>query len=132
MEMIMMNEELDKLQGSWNVVALEVEGQKVPSGSFTGAKIVINGDNFKSISMGSPYAGTLKLDAASNPKRFDLLFHEGPHKGQASLGIYELSGGTWRMCLGFAGKDRPRDFATTAGSGHALETLERETSTAVA
>ena len=123
-----MNEELDELQGSWKVVALEVEGQKVPANYFGGAKIVIDADRFESIAMGASYAGTLQLDAGSHPKRFDLLFHEGPHKGRASLGIYELSGGTWRICLGFAGRDRPHDFATAAGSGHALETLEREIS----
>jgi uncharacterized protein (TIGR03067 family) len=127
-----MNEELEKLQGSWKVVTLEVEGQSVPEAFFTGAKIVVDGDNFSTISMGAPYAGTLTLDVASKPKRFDVLFSQGPHKGQASLGIYELSGGAWKICLGFAGKDRPKDFTTTAGSGHALETLERETSAAVA
>lgn len=129
---VKMNEELEKLQGSWEVVTLEVEGQRVPAAFFSGAKIVIDGDNFSTIAMGAAYAGTLTLDIASNPRRFDVLFNEGPHKGQASLGIYELSGSTWKICLGFAGKDRPKDFATTAGSGHALESLERETSAAVA
>jgi uncharacterized protein (TIGR03067 family) len=128
-----MNEGLGKLQGSWKVVTLEVEGQRVPDGFFAGAKIVVNGDNFSTVSMGAPCAGTLTLDVASDPRRFDVLFNEGPHKGQASLGIYELNGNAWKICLGFAGKDRPKDFTTTAtaGSGHALETLERETSAAV-
>jgi len=51
------------------------------------------------------YAGAVTLDPASTPKRFDILFHQRHHKGQASPGIYELSGTTWRMRLGFAGKD---------------------------
>ena len=127
-----MNEELEKLQGSWSVVTLEVEGQSVPPAFFTGAKIVIDGDNFSTISMGAPYGGTLALDVASNPKRFDVVFNQGPHMGQASLGIYELNGNAWKICLGFAGRDRPRDFTSAAGSGHALETLEREATAAVA
>ena len=127
-----MNEELEKLQGTWNIMTLEVEGQNVSAAFFTGARIVVKGDNFSTVSMGAPYAGTLALDVTGTPKTFDILFKEGPHKGLASLGIYELNGSAWKICLGFAGKDRPKDFTTTAGSGHALETLERQASAAVA
>jgi uncharacterized protein (TIGR03067 family) len=121
-----MNDELKRLQGSWKVVALEVEGQILPASSFAGARIVVNSDEFSALNMGAPYAGTLTLDAASDPKKFALLFRDGPHSGKTSLGIYELNGNQWKFCLGFAGSDCPEKFVTTRGSGHALETLERE------
>jgi len=38
-------------------------------------------------------------------------------------GIYELDGNDWKICLAFAGLDRPKRFVTERGSGHALETL---------
>jgi uncharacterized protein (TIGR03067 family) len=121
-----MNDELKRLQGSWKVVALEVEGQILPASFFTGARVVVNGDDFSALNMGAPYSGTLTLDAASDPKKLDLLFKDGPHSGKTSRGIYKLNGNHWKFCLGFAGNGRPGKFATTAGSGHALETLERE------
>jgi len=121
-----LSEELERLQGSWKVVTLEVEGREVPAGFFGGAKIVVDGEKFSTVGMGADYGGRITVDVVSEPKRFDVLFNEGPHAGMASLGIYELNGSKWKICLGFAGKERPKEFATTAGSGHALETLERE------
>ncbi len=117
--------ELDKLQGTWNVVSLEVDGQKMPAAVFNGSKIVVEGANFTSIAMGANYEGTIEVDAAHTPKTFDLRFTVGPEKGNTNFGIYELDADTWKICLSINGKDRPAKFATAPGTGHALETLQR-------
>jgi uncharacterized protein (TIGR03067 family) len=114
--------DLERLQGNWNITALEIEGRQMPS---TGSRIVIHGDRFTTAAMGAEYSGTIGIDTSKKPKQFDLTFTEGPEKGSRSLGIYELNGDTWRICLGLTGKTRPRKFATAPGSGHALETLTR-------
>jgi uncharacterized protein (TIGR03067 family) len=102
---------------------LEVEGRKSP---FTGSKVALDGQKFTTIAMGEDFAGTVELDPAKSPKTFDLLFTSGPHKGVKSLGIYELDGDTWKICLAFAGiQTRPQKFATKPGSGLALETFKR-------
>lgn len=118
-----MKGDLKKLQGSWFMVSLEMEGQKFPTG---GSKIVIRGERFVSVNMGAEYEGTISVDETESPKRFDLLFDKGPEAGKKSLGIYELEGDTWRICLGLTGKRRPVKFAAEQGSGHALEVLERD------
>ncbi len=118
--------ELEKLQGNWNFVSLEVEGMKIPEHAFKGAKIMIKGDSFTSITSEATYAGTLKVDVTKNLKTIDLIFTEGPEKGKTSLGIYELDGNILTICLGLAGRDRPKEYVTKQGCGHALETLERE------
>jgi len=125
-EQAKMKAEMAKLQGTWNIVALEVDGAKMAENMLKGAKIVVEGNNFTSISMGATYQGTMKVDVASTPKSFDLMFTEGPEKGNTSRAIYELDGDTWKICLTLGGKDRPKEFATKAGSGLALETLKRE------
>lgn len=107
------------------MVALEVDGQPMPAGMLGTARIVVEGDRFQSLGMGAVYEGTLKLDAAANPKTFDLTFTAGPEKGNTALAIYELDGDDWKLCLTTRGGDRPRRFATEPGSGHALETLKR-------
>ena len=117
--------DLDKLQGTWNVTSLETDGQTMPATVFDKAQIVVEGNKFTSLGMGATYEGTVKLDLASKPKAFDLLFSAGHAKGHRNLGIYKLDGDTWTICLATRGKKRPEKFATAPESGLALETLER-------
>lgn len=117
--------DLDLLQGTWNVAALEMDGQKMPAAMLGGARIVVEGDRFQSLGMGAVYEGKLKLDSTADPKSFDLTFTSGPESGNTSLGIYSLDGEEWRICLTTRGGDRPRKFATSPSTGHALETLTR-------
>jgi uncharacterized protein (TIGR03067 family) len=119
-----MTHDLNRLQGTWNIVALEIEGQKFPPG---GSSIGIDGDTFVSRNMGAVYEGTVRLDETCAPKTFDLIFAKGPEAGGVGLGIYTLDGDTWTICLGFAGKSRPTEFLAPKGTGYALETLKRET-----
>jgi uncharacterized protein (TIGR03067 family) len=113
--------DLEKLQGTWRIASLAIDGNSMPA---TGS-ITIQGDRFTTAAMGAEYSGTIHIDAAKRPKRFDLVFDSGPHAGSRSLGIYLLDGESWRICLGSAGNPRPTSFATSPGSGHAVETLVR-------
>lgn len=119
-------DDLQTLQGTWNFVALEVDGAQIPEGMLNGSNITIKGDNFKSISGGVTYEGTIKIDASKTPKTLDLIFTEGPEKGKTAPGIYELGGDNWKICLSLGASSRPTEFATKPGTGHALETLKRE------
>jgi uncharacterized protein (TIGR03067 family) len=119
-----MTSEIDGMQGTWQVVALETDGQPVSPSLLAGARIVVRGERFTSLGMGAVYEGVLVVDPAAAPRRLDLRFDRGPEQGNANLAIYELDGDTWRICLSTAG-DRPARFATEPGSGCALETLTR-------
>ena len=118
----MAKSDLEKLQGTWQMIAFEMDGRGIPPGS---ASIVIEGNNFTSLSMGAQYEGTMVVDSTVTPKTFDVKFHKGPEKGKTSLGIYELRGKTWKICIGLTGVKRPTKFAAEPGTGHALETLTR-------
>jgi uncharacterized protein (TIGR03067 family) len=118
-----MKSDLEKLQGCWNITELEVEGQKTDA---MGGQIVIRGDRFETVNMGADYGGMMSLDESSSPRSLDVLYDSGPHQGEKSLGIYQVKGEAWKLCIGFAGRTRPAHFVTTLGSGHALETLRRE------
>jgi uncharacterized protein (TIGR03067 family) len=118
-----MKSAVDALQGTWNIVSIEVEGRKYPP---AGAQIVICGERFVSLNMGAEFEGTIRLDESATPHTVDLLYDKGPHAGNASLGIYELNGEEWKLCLGLAGMKRPTEFASKPGAGHALEILRRQ------
>jgi uncharacterized protein (TIGR03067 family) len=123
-------QDLEKLQGVWNIVALEADGKEVPAPTLAGARITIQGDHFTSNGMGSAYEGTIAIDASQTPGTFNFNFTVGPEKGNTSLGIYELNGDTWRICMTTRGGDRPRKFATQAGTGLVIETLKRSSGAA--
>jgi len=117
--------ELDTLQGTWRVVALEVDGTRVARHAITAARVVVEGSRFESVGMGARYGGTLLLGSGHSPRELELRFDRGPHAGLTSFGICDLAHDTWLLCLGLVGRPRPRRFATTTGSGHALQVLQR-------
>ena len=117
-----MKQDMKALEGAWTVVSLEIDGRTMEAGS---ARLVVKDGRFTTESMGAVYEGIVKIDPAQAPKHFDLEFTAGPEKGNTNRGIYELDGDRWRICLNTTGGERPREFATRAGSGLALETLQR-------
>src|SRR5664280_2868223 len=119
-----MGRDLDRLQGTWNIVSLEMDGQKMSRG---GARIGVRGNRFTTIAMGATYEGSVGVHQTTAPKSFELHFDEGPEKGNTSFGIYELDGDTWKICLTTRGSERPKEFAAPPGTGIALETVQRAT-----
>jgi uncharacterized protein (TIGR03067 family) len=117
--------DINSLQGTWNIAALEVDCNKMPESMFAGSRITVKGSKFNTVSMGASYSGVVTLDESAKPKTFDLKFTDGPEKGNTNLGIYKLNGDTWTLCLATRGKIRPKNFATKPGTGVALETLKR-------
>ncbi len=124
-----MGQDLEHLQGTWSVVSLEMDGQRMPGG---GAQIVVRGNRFTTNAMGAAYEGTVTIHQDTSPKSFDLRFEQGPEKGNINFGIYELDGDTWKLCLATRGSDRPKEFAAPPGTGIAVETLHRQTAAATA
>ena len=122
-----MKDQLAALQGTWDIVALTVDGQAMPPGAFDGSSITVKGSTFTTASMGAEYGGTISVDAGKSPKQLDLKFKSGPEKGNTSLAIFELDGDTFKLCLTITGKTRPAAFAAKRGSGHAFEVLKRRT-----
>src|SRR5262245_10505965 len=120
-----MRDDLERLQGTWRVSSLELEGKQMPDTMLADAEITIRGQRFTSKGMGAVYKGVLKLDPSSKPARLDMKFDAGPEKGNTNLGIYVLQGNTLKLCLATRGKIRPSRFESSPGSGFAFEVLSR-------
>jgi uncharacterized protein (TIGR03067 family) len=118
-------QDLELLQGSWTVTALEVNGEPMGEEMLRGARIVVKGNRFISTGMGAVYEGRLELNASASPRKLDMKFDEGPEKGNTNFCIYRLEGDTWKLCIATHGAVRPDKFASTRGSGFAVETLIR-------
>lgn len=118
-------EQLRALEGEWTFDSIQIDGHAMPTSTMGGSRMLIDGDRFRMESPEANYDGVFTLDVEADPPRIDIEFIEGPEAGNWSYGIYRLDGDELLLCLGFAGVPRPAAFATTAGSGHALERLRR-------
>jgi uncharacterized protein (TIGR03067 family) len=108
--------ELQRLQGEWQLVYAEVDGQAVPADSYQGERSVIRGDQLTVIKAGEVLGrATVAFDPTTEPKTFVETIAEGAYKGQKFHGIYELEGDTLRSCAASADRERPRDFTTRSG-----------------
>ncbi len=118
--------DLDGIQGTWKMVALEADGKQAPAEIVAALKLTFKGDTL-TFTPGEPGFSnySYKLDPGTKPASFDMTHADGPHKGETEKGIYLLEGNHLRICFGKPGA-RPTEFATTAGSGVGMYTLERE------
>ena len=116
--------DLEALQGEWKLVSATRDGKTMPTDDVKVMKCTIKGDKFTITRDGKVVEeGAVKLDAAKKPREIDLPLGDGK---KTALGIYELSGGKYKMCYSPPGKDRPKDFEAKEGTGHTLSVWERE------
>jgi len=107
--------ELKKLQGTWTVVSLEGNGEKVPEETTKKMKFIVKDNNWTLDRGDDSIKGTVKLNPSKNPKEFDAELEES---GDKVLGLYEFKGDTVKMCWTNPGGERPAAFS--GGEGKTL------------
>lgn len=120
--------DLKGMEGTWAVTFLEKDGEKVSEEQNKKAdvKLVVKDAKY-TIYFGEMKlaTGLVKLDLTKKPKQIDAVAEDGPTKGKAMPGIYELKGDEMRVCFAQPGGERPTEFRTRAGSGQVLITYKR-------
>lgn len=120
--------ELQAFKGTWRMSFKEEDGKKFSEEEIK--DIIGTGDGLGKFSVrrGDKVFGeaTVKLDPTSKPKRIDVSFTEGKHKGQTVLGIYEIDSDAFRVCVARPADERPAEFSAKAGSGRTLIAYKRE------
>jgi uncharacterized protein (TIGR03067 family) len=117
-----------KIEGTWRVVAFEVDGKKGTEEDAKKLTVVNGADGTWSLHSEDKEMnkGTSTIDPTKKPKTIDFTITEGEGKGNQHLGIYELGKKTRKLCFASPGKERPTEFSSTPGSGQILVTFERE------
>jgi uncharacterized protein (TIGR03067 family) len=119
--------DLDKLQGTWKLTQFEGEGKKQSGDEIGSAKLVVKDDKYTYTAPNEKEGGTLKLDAGKKPRTIDIIITEGTGKDMTQLGVYELEGDTFKVCVTQPGdKERPTDFTTKEGSKNIVFTFKRD------
>ena len=107
-------QELKQLEGTWDVIAFEVDGKVQPKGK-SPTQFLISGNKLTGL---GPEM-TITLDATKKPKWIDLAFKK-KDKLYPIRAIYDVSGDELRICMPLAptGKafenKRPENFDTKA------------------
>jgi uncharacterized protein (TIGR03067 family) len=117
-----------QIEGTWRVIALEVNGNKAMEEDARKLTVVNGSDGTWSLrSEGKEISkGTSTIDPTKKLKAIDFTPTEGEGKGSRFLGIYELGEKTRKLCFAPAEKERPTEFSSTPGSEIVLVTFERE------
>ena len=119
--------ELQAFKGTWRLSSKEEDGKKFSKEEIK--DIIGTGDGLGKFSVrrGDKVIGeaTVKLDPTKKPKRIDVSFTKGQHKGQTLLGIYEIDSDAFRVCVARPGDERPAEFSAKAGSSCTLFVYKR-------
>jgi uncharacterized protein (TIGR03067 family) len=104
------------LQGEWEIVSAESNGEPPPPGLLNGARFAFSGNRLTLIGK----EGEFQIDASKNPRQIDFICG-----GNRQVGIYRLEGDRLLLCVGPA-DDRPREFKTKPRTDHSLFVLKRK------
>ena len=118
--------DLQKLQGTWTVVSMEMDGKLMSADARQKIKLTLHGENYVFKNGGGGNAGLYKLDPTKDPKELDIVVAGGAENGKVYLVIYKIEGNTMTQCMELSNKNRPREFTGKAGSGCALEIWQRQ------
>jgi uncharacterized protein (TIGR03067 family) len=122
--------EQKQLEGTWQVVSVEINGNKATEEDARKLTVVNGPDGTWSLrSDGNEISkGTNVLDPAKSPKTIDFTPTNGEGAGSVYLGIYELGEKTRKLCFAQPGNARPTEFTSTPDSERILVVFEREKS----
>ncbi|MEO8506008.1 MAG: TIGR03067 domain-containing protein [Betaproteobacteria bacterium] len=120
--------ELKKREGTWVLVSGKKDGQPIAADSVGKSRIVWKGQD---VVVETPHQAkepikTSATLAAGGRGTMDWSRANGPDAGKTRLAIYQFRGpDEYVVVFAPAGKARPQDFDTKAGSGHTLHVWKR-------
>ncbi len=114
-------------EGTWAGEMNRRDGVTLSEDEAKQARLIITGDRY-TMDRGNDRTsrGTTRIDPTSNPKTMDISIIDGVNKGQTWLGIYEVTGDTYRACFATEGKPRPSAFVSEPGSGNVLWVFKKD------
>jgi uncharacterized protein (TIGR03067 family) len=103
--------DLDRIQGTWEIVSLVEKGKKVAEDETKLLEIVVKGDRLVIKAKGNTLTEySIKLDEKHKPRAMDMTITDGEDKGKIAPGIYALEGDGLKIAMDEDLKNRPASF----------------------
>jgi uncharacterized protein (TIGR03067 family) len=116
--------DLAKMQGEWVIASGERGGTGIPEEEAKPLRRIVEGDHYTLARDGEVIGrGTFTIDPTKNPKTIDVRRERA--KNKPLLGIYELDGDTFKICVAAEGDERPNRFTSEPGSHRTLVVWKR-------
>jgi uncharacterized protein (TIGR03067 family) len=116
----------ERLQGYWDVTAVEREGAPLKGKEMSPRQLVFTD---KKLTVKPNQRESYDADYALKPnqklKAIDITYTTGPDEGKTFRGVYTLDGDRLKICLSAPGEARPVELETQKGSARTLWTLKR-------
>lgn len=119
--------DLAKLQGTWTMAALEVNGKDVPLDKLQGTTLTVKGHDYRVKVRDKTLSCTIRLDPAKDPRAIDMTFTEKGSPDKLHKGIYKVDGDTFTIARGLnPEQERPNQFATWPDTNYFVVTWKRQ------
>ncbi len=116
----------EALEGAWTPVKAELGGQPMDDSVLKTISLKLHHGDYEVSVAGQPDKGTYTIDSSTKPRAMTITGTDGPNKGKTFPAIYELRGGTLRICYDLSGHKRPEEFKTEPGTRLYLVTYRRK------
>lgn len=119
--------ELAKLQGTWQLVASETNGKKMPEEQVKQFRVKIE-KGHHTVTFGDQVVSRevkFTVDPTTQPKSTEDTLEDEPNRGKKIRGIYLLAGDSLTSCVGAIDAPRPTEFSSKPGSGQSLRRFTR-------
>jgi uncharacterized protein (TIGR03067 family) len=116
--------ELERFQGIWQTVSVEIDGEPLGPG-VKKDRLTIKENAFVLSTRTGTTGGLLTIDPTKRPRTIDTETRVGDNKGTRAVGIYRLDGDTLTVCYVPEPHPRPTEFKTAPKSHRALVVYKR-------
>jgi uncharacterized protein (TIGR03067 family) len=115
-----------KLQGTWAIVSVEIEGKALPMDNLKDSRLTIQGSKYSFKLNQTELEFTYKLNVSKFPRAIDLIVAAGAEKGKVYQGIYKFGKDRYTICRGTTPeRSRPTEFVTRSRSGYMMVVWKR-------
>jgi uncharacterized protein (TIGR03067 family) len=116
------------VSGTWHGVYCEVDGEIIPPAYVASLEAKYEKGNFSIKVQGKvEHEGTYTIDDKKEPAQITFVYTRSSRFeiGKPRVGIFQVTGGTYKNCLGPVGAKAPSTFNTSGKSNTVLTVLQK-------